>query len=61
MVVDDLPLGSLAVFQQGGVLGQRDHPALKEHFARERLFEMCSIHRFLCLSFPALQGAFSYG
>ena len=61
MVVDDLPLGGLAVFQQGGVLGQRDHPALKEHLARERLFEMCSIHRFLCLSFPALQGAFSYG
>ena len=61
VVVDDLPLGGLTVFQQGGVLGQRDHPALKEHLARERLFEMCSIHRFLCLSFPALQGAFSYG
>ena len=47
VVVDHLPDRSLAVFQQSHVFGQRDHPALKENFARERLFKMCSIHRFV--------------
>ena len=47
VVVDHLPDRSLTVFQQSHVFGQRDHPAFKENFARERLFKMCSIHRFV--------------
>ena len=47
VVVDHLPDRSLAVFQQSHVFGQRDHPALKENLAREGLFKMCSIHRFV--------------
>ena len=49
VVMHHLACGSLAVFQQGGVLGQGDDPALKEHLAGERFFVMCGLLHFITL------------
>ena len=47
VVVDHLAGGGLSIFQKGGIFGQGDHPALEQHLTCERLFKMCSIHRFV--------------
>ena len=50
MVVDHLAGGGLSIFQQGGILGQGDHPALEDHLTGQFLFKMCCVHRFCVLS-----------